>query len=80
MIKCCEGVGMLFNSFVIFGGCGFIGTHMANLLREKYPDAKIYIADLVADASKLPEHTQFVVTDITDCRTLNGRDPRDDVD
>ena len=24
--------------------------------------------------------TQFVVTDITDCRTLNGRDPRDDVD
>ncbi|MBO4674533.1 MAG: NAD(P)-dependent oxidoreductase, partial [Elusimicrobiaceae bacterium] len=40
---------MNFNSFIIFGGCGFIGTHTANLLREKYPDAKIYIADLLAD-------------------------------
>ena len=42
---------MNFNSFVIFGGCGFIGTHTANLLREKYPNAKIYIADLLADES-----------------------------
>ena len=39
---------MHFNSFIIFGGCGFIGTHTAHLLREKYPDAKIYIADLLA--------------------------------
>ena len=36
---------MQFNQFIIFGGCGFIGTHTANLLREKYPDAKVYIAD-----------------------------------
>ena len=32
---------MQFDTFIIFGGCGFIGTHTANLLRSKYPDAKI---------------------------------------
>ena len=43
---------MQFNQFIIFGGCGFIGTHTANLLREKYPDAKVYIADLLANGSE----------------------------
>ena len=43
---------MQFNQFILFGGCGFIGTHTANLLREKYPDAKVYIADLLADGSE----------------------------
>ena len=43
---------MKFDSFVIFGGCGFIGSHVVDLLREKYPDAKIYIADLLADAAQ----------------------------
>lgn len=43
---------MQFDTFIIFGGCGFIGTHTANLLREKYPDAKVYIADLLADGSE----------------------------
>ena len=38
----------MFDSFVIFGDCGFTGTHTVNLLRHKYPDAKIYIADLLA--------------------------------
>ena len=48
---------MIFDSFIIFGGCGFIGTHMAKLLREKYPDAKVYIADILADGS---EYSRFV--------------------
>ena len=48
----------MFDSFIIFGGCGFIGTHMTHLLREKYPEAKIYIADLLADASKVPEFAE----------------------
>lgn len=43
---------MQFSQFIIFGGCGFIGTHTANLLRKKYPDAKIYIADLLADGTE----------------------------
>ena len=42
---------MQFDTFIIFGGCGFIGTHTANLLRSKYPDAKIIVADLLADGS-----------------------------
>ena len=41
----------MFDSFVIFGGIGFIGTHMLRLLREKYPNAKVYVADLLADSS-----------------------------
>lgn len=49
---------MRFNTFIIFGGCGFIGTHTKNLLREKYPDAKIYIADLLADESSLKRHCE----------------------
>ena len=46
---------MQFNQFIIFGGCGFIGTHTANLLLEKYPDAKVYIADLLADGSEFSQ-------------------------
>ena len=48
---------MHFDTYIIFGGCGFIGTHTANLLRTKYPDAKIIIADLLADGST---HSQKV--------------------
>lgn len=46
---------MQFDTFIIFGGCGFIGTHTANLLRAQYPDAKIVIADLLADGSALSQ-------------------------
>lgn len=45
----------MFESFVIFGGCGFIGSHMQRLLREKYPDAKVYVADLLADGTELSQ-------------------------
>ena len=51
---------MQFNQFIIFGGCGFIGTHTANLLREKYPDAKIYIADLLADGTENLGHSMIL--------------------
>ena len=46
---------MQFKQFIIFGGCGFIGTHMVNLLREKYPNAKVYIADLLAGSSEFSQ-------------------------
>ena len=42
----------MFDSFVIFGGSGFVGTHMQHLLREKYPQARVYVADLLADGSE----------------------------
>ncbi|MBP1617537.1 MAG: Nucleoside-diphosphate-sugar epimerase [Bacteroidetes bacterium] len=34
-------------SYLIFGGSGFIGTHLVNLLHEQYPAAKIYNLDIV---------------------------------
>ena len=40
---------------MIFGGCGFIGSHMQRLLREKYPDAKIYVADLLAEGTEFSQ-------------------------
>ena len=48
---------MNYNSFIIFGGCGFIGTHMANHLHTKYPNAKVFIADIEAEGS---EYSRFV--------------------
>jgi len=46
---------MKFDTFIIFGGCGFIGTHTKNLLKEMYPNAKVYIADLLADGSEFAQ-------------------------
>ena len=46
---------MEFNSFVIFGGCGFVGTHVQRLLKEKYPEAKIYVADLLAEGTEFSQ-------------------------
>lgn len=46
---------MKFNSFIIFGGCGFIGTHTKKLIQELYPQAKVYIADLLADDSEFSQ-------------------------
>jgi len=33
-------------NYLIFGGSGFIGTHLVNLLKEKYPDSNIYNLDI----------------------------------
>lgn len=58
---------MQFSQFIIFGGCGFIGTHTANLLREKYPDAKVYVADLLADGSEFSQRV-----DVRQPISMNG--------
>lgn len=34
-------------TYLIFGGSGFIGTHLVNFIYEKYPDSVIYNLDLV---------------------------------
>ncbi|MPT32644.1 NAD-dependent epimerase/dehydratase family protein [Epilithonimonas hungarica] len=34
-------------NYFIFGGSGFIGTHLVNLLHEKYPQSLIYNLDIV---------------------------------
>ena len=71
---------MKFSSFIIFGGSGFIGTHMTNLLREQYPDAKIYIADLIADESKITEPADAIQYQRVDVRKpidMNGEFGKD---
>ena len=34
-------------TYIIFGGSGFIGTHLIHLLKEKHPEANIYDLDIV---------------------------------
>lgn len=34
-------------NYIIFGGTGFIGTHLVKLIKEKYPDAKVWNLDVV---------------------------------
>ena len=63
---------MQFNSFIIFGGCGFIGTHTVNLLRAQYPDAKICIVDLLADESQSTEEISYRRLDVRNPIELQG--------
>lgn len=44
-------------NYIITGGTGFIGTHLANLLHERYPKADIWNLDIV-DPSKLEGMTE----------------------
>ena len=41
-------------NYIIIGGTGFIGTHLANLIAENYPHAKIYNLDIVEPGQPLP--------------------------
>lgn len=41
-------------NYIIFGGTGFIGTHLAKLLKEKNPGATIYNLDIVKQGDPLP--------------------------
>lgn len=43
-------------NYIITGGTGFIGTHLANLLHKRYPEAKIWNLDIV-DPAKLDRMT-----------------------
>lgn len=41
-------------NYIITGGTGFIGTHLTNLLKEKYPEANIYNLDIVKPGTPNP--------------------------
>lgn len=41
-------------NYIIIGGTGFIGTHLANLIAETYPNANIYNLDIVKPGTPLP--------------------------
>lgn len=41
-------------NYLIFGGTGFIGTHLTKLLTELYPDRKVYNLDIIEPGTPLP--------------------------
>lgn len=41
-------------NYIIFGGTGFIGTHLAKLLKEVHPECTIYDLDLIKPGNPLP--------------------------
>ena len=41
-------------NYIITGGTGFIGTHLANLIAKIHPEAKIYNLDIVEPGNPLP--------------------------
>ena len=41
-------------NYIIFGGTGFIGTHLAKLLKVQHPDDNIYNLDIVKQGDPLP--------------------------
>jgi nucleoside-diphosphate-sugar epimerase len=51
-------------NYIIFGGTGFIGTHLANLLHVQHPDSKIWNVDIV-DPSKLVGMTEHELQEYT---------------
>ncbi len=49
-------------NYFIFGGSGFIGTHLVNLLREKHPNSTIYNLDIVE--SNHSGKSKFIYCDV----------------
>lgn len=41
-------------NYIITGGTGFIGTHLTNLILERYPDAKVWNLDIVKPGTPNP--------------------------
>lgn len=63
-------------TYLLFGGSGFIGTHLVNLIREKYPNAVIYNLDLVENNHN--GKSVFILCDVrkevTQDLNLNNKD------
>ena len=41
-------------NYIITGGTGFIGTHLTNLIKERYPNAHVYNLDIVKPGTPNP--------------------------
>ncbi len=41
-------------NYFIFGGTGFIGTHLSSLLHEVHPETRIYNLDIIEPGTPLP--------------------------
>jgi GlcNAc-P-P-Und epimerase len=49
-------------NYLIFGASGFIGTHLINLLRHKYPNDKIYNLDIIENNHE--GKSEFIMCDV----------------
>lgn len=58
----------MINKAILFGGKGFIGTHLARFLKEQYPSIEVCIADLTADEKNVGEQ----IVDVRKPILLNG--------
>lgn len=64
-----------FNKVVIFGGKGFIGSHLRKYLHQEYPEIKVYVADLLSDESiegeyKVDVRNPIAISDAFDEKTV----------
>ena len=48
-------------SYFIFGGSGFIGTHLIALIDNLYPGTKIYNLDIVENNHEVNLHISIVM-------------------
>lgn len=64
-------------NYFIFGGSGFIGTHLVNLLREKHPDSTIYNLDIVENNHS--GKSTFIHCDVRQKINLNIPISKDDI-
>jgi nucleoside-diphosphate-sugar epimerase len=56
-------------NYFIFGGSGFIGTHLINLIKENNKDATIYNLDIAEDNHN--EKSIFISCDVRNPISLN---------
>jgi sterol-4alpha-carboxylate 3-dehydrogenase (decarboxylating) len=57
------------HAFVI-GGCGFLGSHIVELILERHPQTKVTILDLRDSANRSKESTNFFACDITNAAAV----------
>ncbi len=56
-------------NYFVFGGSGFIGTHLINLLSNKYPNDKIYNLDIVENNHS--GKSEFIYCDVRNTININ---------
>jgi nucleoside-diphosphate-sugar epimerase len=65
---------MTISSIAITGGAGFLGRHLIALLRSRYPDARLHVADLreAGPADLDPEVKYFGGVNVLDGESLRA--------
>ena len=48
-------------NYIITGGTGFIGTHLTNLIKERYPNAQVYNLDIVKPGTFFKQKTAYEI-------------------